>query len=185
MFISVLAQLPMHCCKTRLLFPLNASPLQGMYPSPYSIHLPKIKQASSFYIIFAPFPIFNSSFHPPFFPVCKKPFAKKQKNFIFSPRTASRVNCKTRWKLLANCRSGTWKPMFLVRGRNRGVSSSCFLGKNSPIISTKLPKMPGYLFRFEVWCLQWDFVFPIPFSWCSPTMMGPHTAAVMMRIFKR
>ena len=83
-FLS-LAQLPMHCCKTLLLFPLNASPLQGMYPSPYSIHLPKIKQASSFYIIFAPFPIFNSSFHPPFFPFAKN-HSQKNKKTSSSPQ---------------------------------------------------------------------------------------------------
>ena len=75
-----LAQLPMHCYKTVLLFPLNASPLQGVYQV-HSIFNSSSGIQTSLIIPhhFSPFSIFNSSFHPPFSPVYKKLFAKKKK----------------------------------------------------------------------------------------------------------
>lgn len=93
---------------------------------------------------------------------------RKKKNSIFSPRTASRVNCKTRWKLWANCRSSTWKLMFWRWSFTNNFCKKCLV--------------TYVVLRFDAWN---SIFFPIPFSWCAPTMMGPHTAAVMMRIFKR
>ena len=151
-----LAQLPMHCCKTLLLFPINASALQGMYPSPYSIHLPKFKQASSFYIIFAPFPIFNSSFHPPFFPFAKNHSQKKKTpSSPQEPPPESIARPVESFGPIAAPAPGNW----------------CFGAGVSPIISAKnawLPMlfwglMPGIRFFFPYHFLG------APQRWWAPT----------------
>lgn len=91
------------------------------------------------------------------FPRLQKTIRPKRPS-IFSPRTASRVNCKTRWKLLANCRSGTWKTDVFGAGSKPVCFLLAFFLANSPIIEvSKLQKLPGYLFCFEVWCLEWEF----------------------------